>query len=183
MSVLGSVIGFMPGSVGVSTGANLPAKASALITPDGDQNADGAFILFTPSLSSVSWRVSVSSAGDFSAAWRQYAGTGDPGRGVYFDGKDASGRIRPGPYYVRIELNGGVAVDTATIALNVGTMGIAGKVKVGKLNTDDNPNAATRFNISAIPTMLFFKNGKVEHQLVGVHSKADIKKTLDDLVR
>ncbi|TBR17569.1 thioredoxin [bacterium] len=59
----------------------------------------------------------------------------------------------------------------------------AGKVKVGKLNTDDNPNAATRFNISAIPTMLFFKNGKVEHQLVGVHSKADIKKTLDDLVR
>ncbi|HAH08158.1 MAG TPA: hypothetical protein DCM05_16810 [Elusimicrobia bacterium] len=132
MSVLGSVIGFMPGSVGVSTGANLPAKASALITPDGDQNADGAFILFTPSLSSVSWRVSVSSAGDFSAAWRQYAGTGDPGRGVYFDGKDASGRIRPGPYYVRIELNGGVAVDTATIALNVGTMGIAGKVKVGE---------------------------------------------------
>lgn len=58
----------------------------------------------------------------------------------------------------------------------------AGKVKVTKLNTDDNPNAATRFNISAIPTMLFFKNGKVEHQLVGVHSKADIKKTLDELV-
>ncbi|MDE2293451.1 MAG: thioredoxin [Elusimicrobia bacterium] len=57
-----------------------------------------------------------------------------------------------------------------------------GKVKIAKLNTDDNPNAATRFNISAIPTMLFFKNGKVENQLVGVHSKADIKKTLDELV-
>jgi thioredoxin 1 len=57
-----------------------------------------------------------------------------------------------------------------------------GKVKVAKLNTDDNPNAATRFNISAIPTILFFKGGKVEHQLVGVHSKADIKKTLDELV-
>jgi len=57
-----------------------------------------------------------------------------------------------------------------------------GKAKVAKLNTDDNPNAATRFNISAIPTMLFFKGGKVEQQLVGVHSKADIKKTLDDLV-
>ncbi|MFH1725708.1 MAG: thioredoxin [Elusimicrobiota bacterium] len=58
----------------------------------------------------------------------------------------------------------------------------SGKVKVAKLNTDDNPNAATRFNISAIPTILFFKGGKVENQLVGVHSKADIKKTLDDLV-
>ncbi|OIO10773.1 MAG: thioredoxin [Elusimicrobia bacterium CG1_02_63_36] len=57
-----------------------------------------------------------------------------------------------------------------------------GKVKVAKLNTDDNPNAATRFNISAIPTILFFKGGKVEQQLVGVHSKADIKKTLDELV-
>jgi thioredoxin 1 len=57
-----------------------------------------------------------------------------------------------------------------------------GKVKVAKLNTDDNPNAATKFNISAIPTMLFFKGGKVEHQMVGVHSKADIKKMLDEMV-
>lgn len=58
----------------------------------------------------------------------------------------------------------------------------SGKAKVAKLNTDESPNAATRFNISAIPTMLFFKGGKVEQQLVGVHSKADIKKTLDELV-
>lgn len=58
----------------------------------------------------------------------------------------------------------------------------AGKVKVGKLNTDDNPNAATRFNISAIPTMLFFKGGKLAHQMVGVQSKAEIRKQLDQLV-
>ena len=58
----------------------------------------------------------------------------------------------------------------------------SGKAKVGKLNTDDHPNAATRYNISAIPTLLFFKGGKVENQMVGVHSKADIKKTLDELV-
>ncbi|MFA6028646.1 MAG: thioredoxin [Elusimicrobiota bacterium] len=57
----------------------------------------------------------------------------------------------------------------------------AGKVRVAKLNTDDHPNAASRFNISAIPTLLVFKNGKVEHQLVGVHSKADIKKILDQV--
>lgn len=58
----------------------------------------------------------------------------------------------------------------------------AGKAKIAKLNTDDNPNAASRFKISAIPTILFFKGGKLEQQLVGVHSKADIKRTLDDLV-
>ena len=58
----------------------------------------------------------------------------------------------------------------------------SGKVRVGKLNTDDHPNSATKYNISAIPTLLFFKGGKVEHQLVGVHSKEDIKGMLDQLV-
>lgn len=58
----------------------------------------------------------------------------------------------------------------------------SGKVRVGKLNTDEHPNAATRFKISAIPTLLFFKGGKVVEQLVGVHSKSDIKKILDSLV-
>ncbi len=57
-----------------------------------------------------------------------------------------------------------------------------GKAKVAKINTDEHPNSATKFNISAIPTILFFKGGKVEHQMVGVHSKADIKKQLDALV-
>ena len=57
-----------------------------------------------------------------------------------------------------------------------------GKIKVAKINTDDHPNAASRFKISAIPTLLFFKGGKVVEQLVGVHSKAEIKKTLDSLV-
>src|SRR4051812_30651904 len=53
-----------------------------------------------------------------------------------------------------------------------------GKVKVGKLNTDDNPNVAARYNISAIPTILLFKGGQVVDQLVGVHSKGDLKKKL-----
>ena len=58
----------------------------------------------------------------------------------------------------------------------------AGKVKVGKLNTDDHPNAPGRFRISAIPTLLFFKGGKMVEQRVGVLSKADIKKLLDGLL-
>ncbi|MBI5630911.1 MAG: thioredoxin [Elusimicrobia bacterium] len=58
----------------------------------------------------------------------------------------------------------------------------AGKIKVAKINTDEHPNAAGRFKISAIPTLLFFKGGKVAEQMVGVHSKAEIKKTLDSLL-
>lgn len=58
----------------------------------------------------------------------------------------------------------------------------SGKIKVAKMNTDEYPNAASRYKISAIPTLLFFKGGKVVEQLVGVHSKAEIKKTLDTLV-
>ena len=58
----------------------------------------------------------------------------------------------------------------------------AGKIRVAKMNTDEHSNAAGRFKISAIPTLLFFKGGKVVEQLVGVHSKAEIKKILDSLV-
>lgn len=57
-----------------------------------------------------------------------------------------------------------------------------GKISVAKINTDEHPNAASRYKISAIPTLLFFKQGKVVEQLVGVHSKAEIKKTLDGLI-
>jgi thioredoxin 1 len=57
-----------------------------------------------------------------------------------------------------------------------------GKIRVAKINTDEHPNAASRYKISAIPTLLFFKGGKVVEQMVGVHSKAEIKKTIDTLV-
>lgn len=56
------------------------------------------------------------------------------------------------------------------------------KVKVGKLNTDENIQTATRYKITAIPTLLFFKSGKVMDQLVGVHPKTEIKKRLDALL-
>ena len=56
-----------------------------------------------------------------------------------------------------------------------------GKLSVGKLNTDDNPNTAARYKISAIPTLLFFKNGQMVDQLVGVHPKTEIQKRIDSL--
>jgi thioredoxin 1 len=55
-----------------------------------------------------------------------------------------------------------------------------GQVLVGKLNVDDNPNTATNYGIRGIPTLLFIKNGQVVQQLVGVKSKADIKKVIEE---
>jgi thioredoxin 1 len=54
------------------------------------------------------------------------------------------------------------------------------KIKVGKLNVDDNPNVATKYGIRGIPTLLFFKGGEVVQQMVGVKSKAEIKKVIDE---
>ncbi len=56
----------------------------------------------------------------------------------------------------------------------------ADKVMVGKLNVDDNPATATKYGIRGIPTLLLFKGGQVVQQLVGVKSKAEIKKVIDE---
>ncbi len=57
-----------------------------------------------------------------------------------------------------------------------------GKVKVFKLNTDDNPNTAVQFHVQSIPTLLFFKEGKIVEQLVGVQPEKEIRQRLDKLI-
>jgi thioredoxin 1 len=47
----------------------------------------------------------------------------------------------------------------------------AGKYLVAKLNVDENPQVASRFQIASIPTMLIFKNGKLLDRLVGAQPK------------
>lgn len=54
-----------------------------------------------------------------------------------------------------------------------------GRLRVGKLNVDENPRTATRFGIRGIPTILLFKGGQVVEQMVGVRSKRDIQKVID----
>jgi thioredoxin 1 len=56
-----------------------------------------------------------------------------------------------------------------------------GKVKIGKVNIDDHQNLAIQFRINSIPTLLFFKNGQVVDQVVGLKSKKDFKAKLDQL--
>ena len=54
-----------------------------------------------------------------------------------------------------------------------------GKLKVGKLNVDDNGGSASRYNVRGIPTLLLFKEGKVVEQRVGAVSKADLVKMVE----
>jgi len=54
------------------------------------------------------------------------------------------------------------------------------RILVGKLNVDDNPATATKYGIRGIPTLLLFKGGQVVQQMVGVKSKAEIKKIIDE---
>ena len=55
----------------------------------------------------------------------------------------------------------------------------AGKVTVGKLNVDENPNISTKFQIRGIPTILIFKGGQIVESLVGLSQKDDLKKAID----
>jgi len=54
----------------------------------------------------------------------------------------------------------------------------AGKVKVGKMNTDENQQTAMRYGIRSIPTLLLFKGGKVVEQRVGALPKPELIKML-----
>ena len=53
------------------------------------------------------------------------------------------------------------------------------KIKVGRLDVDKNPNTSVQYGIRSIPTLLYFKNGKVEKQIVGYQSKNSIVDSLD----
>ena len=54
-----------------------------------------------------------------------------------------------------------------------------GKVKIGKVNIDEHQQLAINYGINSIPTLLFFKNGQVADQVVGMRSKRDLKASFD----
>jgi thioredoxin 1 len=58
----------------------------------------------------------------------------------------------------------------------------AGKLKVVKLNTDENADVAARYKIMGIPTLMFFKNGERVDQVVGAVPKAQLKTKVDSLL-
>ncbi|RJX27263.1 MAG: thioredoxin [Dethiobacter sp.] len=54
-----------------------------------------------------------------------------------------------------------------------------GKVKVVKVNVDDNPTTASRYGIMSIPTMMLFKNGEPVNTVVGFRKKEELKGIID----
>lgn len=57
----------------------------------------------------------------------------------------------------------------------------AGKIKVGKVNVDENQSLAAQFGIRGIPTLTFFKNGAEVKRIVGAQNKAQLQKLVDEL--
>ena len=54
-----------------------------------------------------------------------------------------------------------------------------GKIKVGKVNTDENRNVATQYDIQSIPTLMIFKGGKVVQTIIGGQPKERITAMID----
>lgn len=54
----------------------------------------------------------------------------------------------------------------------------AGKVKITKLNVDENPESSMKYRVQSIPTMLLFENGEVTKTIVGAKSKAALMEDL-----
>jgi thioredoxin 1 len=55
---------------------------------------------------------------------------------------------------------------------------MAGQVKIGKVNVDDEPEISAQYSIRAIPTLLLFKDGKTVDQIVGMTNKDDLVKRI-----
>jgi thioredoxin 1 len=54
-----------------------------------------------------------------------------------------------------------------------------GKINIFKVNVDHNQQLAVQFNIRSIPTLLFFKDGQVQEQVVGLKNKSDLQASID----
>jgi thioredoxin 1 len=56
-----------------------------------------------------------------------------------------------------------------------------GRAKVGKVDVDENPQVAQQYGVRSIPTLMFFKDGEMQEQLVGASGKKPLKEKLEAL--
>jgi len=56
------------------------------------------------------------------------------------------------------------------------------KIVIAKLNVDESPQNASKYGVSAIPTMLIFKDGEPVHSIVGYKPKPELKKAIDEVI-
>ncbi|EKD64832.1 MAG: hypothetical protein ACD_50C00289G0001 [uncultured bacterium] len=57
-----------------------------------------------------------------------------------------------------------------------------GKVKVGKLNVDENPSVSGQFNVMSIPSILIFKDGMPVKTIIGAQAKDNFKRAIDEVL-
>jgi thioredoxin 1 len=58
----------------------------------------------------------------------------------------------------------------------------AGKLKIGKLNVDDNPDTARRFDVMSIPTLIVFQDGEPKKRVVGARGKGQLLEELAEFL-
>ena len=58
----------------------------------------------------------------------------------------------------------------------------AGKVRVAELNVDDNPDAARRFEVMSIPTLIVFRDGQPVKRMIGAKGKGQLLQELDEFI-
>jgi thioredoxin 1 len=58
----------------------------------------------------------------------------------------------------------------------------AGKVKIGKVDVDENPQIAGRYNVMSLPSVIFFENGQPMRTMVGAQSKEEYKQEIEALL-
>ncbi len=59
---------------------------------------------------------------------------------------------------------------------------LAGRIRVGKLNTDENPRVSTELNVRSIPTLVIFREGREVDRLLGAQPKQEIRRRLERLL-
>jgi thioredoxin 2 len=59
---------------------------------------------------------------------------------------------------------------------------MAGRLRFAKLNVDENPTTASRFNVRSIPTLLVLRGGREVDRIIGVHPKAALARRLEQLI-
>jgi thioredoxin len=64
-------------------------------------------------------------------------------------------------------------------AINAVAIDYVGKISVGKLNVDDNPDVTMRYMVRGIPTVILFKGGAIVDQIVGLVDKGSLKQMMD----
>ena len=64
----------------------------------------------------------------------------------------------------------------------IATGSLAGKVKIVKLNVDENPKTAAKYNVMSIPTLMLFKNGEMASRQVGAAPKSQLEKWISSAI-